>query len=137
MSVILAPPATKCPCAETPDNPDVVIVAGEAISAGRGVTIRDDVAWYFDATDPANYGTLAGVSANAASPGGDVRVVSVGTVELSGFAFVTDRQYFVSDNVGHITLNPITSSTHGLVAPIGYAVDSNTFFVSIETQLEV
>lgn len=109
----------------------LVVPAGEPIGAGRAITIEDDQAWLFDATDLGSYGRLAGISATAASTiGNDVTVVPAGLLNLGGLT--PDARYYASGAAGQISTVPGLV----LVAPVGYAVDADTLFVAIDTQLE-
>lgn len=110
----------------------LVVPVGEPISAGRAVTIEDDTAWLYDATDLGMYGRLAGISATAASTiGNDITVVPAGVIEgMSGLT--PDARYYANGAAGQ--LGTVPGSV--LVAPVGYAVDADTLFVAIDTQLE-
>lgn len=111
----------------------VVAVAGEAVSAGRVLTITPAGAFYFDGDDISQYGYAVGVSANAAVLGDDVTIGLIGPLLLTGIGFTPNARFWAGTNGTLLTTPPVT----GMIVPIGYAVDSDTLNIQVGSYLVI
>lgn len=111
----------------------VVAIAGEAISAGRVVTLTPTGAFYFDGDDVSQYGLAVGVSANAAALGGNVTVGLIGPLLLVGIGFTPGNHFWAGTNGTLLTAPPAT----GMAVPVGYAIDSDTINIQVGLYLVI
>lgn len=109
---------------------ETIVTAAEPISAGRIVTLEPDGAHYFN-PDLAGYGKAVGMSKHAAAAGADLAITTIGPVDLVGAGFPPGQRYWAGANGTLLTTPPVT----GIVVPIGYAPDADTFNVQIESYL--
>jgi len=111
---------------------DFSVIAGQAVSAGRLVTVTAAGAFYFDGTDLAEYGKLVGITKNAAALGDTVNVAVSGEVTLVGAGYTPGARFWAGVNGTLLTTPPVT----GMIIPVGYAIDADNINIQITSYLE-
>jgi hypothetical protein len=115
-----------------PGGTGYTVTAGEALSAGRIITLATDGKAYYYNPDLAGYGKAVGMTSHAAIAGADIIIVVIGPVTLVGAGFTPGQRHWAGTNGTLLTTPPVS----GVIVPIGYAVDADVFNVQIESYLE-
>lgn len=111
----------------------IITVAGQALSAGRVVTITPLGAFYFNGNDVSQYGLAVGVTANAAALGDGVTVSLIGPLDLVGAGYTPGVRFWAGTNGVLVTTPPVS----GMAVVVGYAVDSDTINIQLGSYLVI
>ena len=118
--------------ANPPDGSELTLPAAEALSALRVVTLAASGAALFEPVI-SNAGRVLGVTKTSANLGEDVIVATSGPVDVTAAGLTAGAPYYVAAG-GTLT---VTQPTSGLLVPIGFAADSDTFVVNVGDPIEL
>ena len=106
--------------------------AGEVLSGGRVVVIKDNKAYYFNPNDITMLGLVTGITKTAASLNATIAIKLFGSFYESGLNLTPNEMYFVGVN-GTLVTDP---SGLLIVQPIGNALNSDTLNININSPIE-
>lgn len=102
----------------------LMATAGQSISSGRAVVIRNGLLHYYDPTLHSDYGRIIGISITAGSIGNMINVQRYGIATMTGWGLTPDARYFATPN-GQLSTTPNTLVTY----PVGFAKTANDLFI--------
>lgn len=102
--------------------------AGENISGGKVVHIKDGKIYHFDPSDESLYGAAIGISNTSADVGTSVTITVTGNFVEVGLGLIPDTDYYAGAG-GILITDPTGLKVTQLV---GRSVDSNTIFINLQ-----
>lgn len=106
-------------------------IAGQSLSGGRVVVIKNGKAVYFNPNDITMLGLVTGITKTAAANNAEVQIKLFGAFYEAGLNLTSDEMYFVGVN-GTLVTDPTGLL---IVQPIGNALNSDTLNININSPI--